>query len=396
MGKGDRFSVEPYSYVDRISGRRVHRLTSYRGHSSHPYFTDPCWFNDGRSLLFTSDRNGESNLFRYDLDIARITQLTELSGRHRENERVFDYRPQAAWSEVNGRCYFWWCNVLYELNVDTCEQHAIYEAPGDTLLGIHAITSADGRYVCNAMRERVERDEPGLEYPYHKFPELLPSRPRTQILRIDVQTGDCETVFEDQRFITHVNLSPTLPEILTFCHEGQWDQVEQRIWGLNIRTGNTWKIRPQTDGEFSIGHEYWFSDGVHIGYHGRPRPGAGSDHVYGYVSWDNSERREVRFPFHSTHFASLDETIIVGDGTPRRVEADQPYIQLFRKDDDEYAGPKVLAEHQCTFNHQHSHCHPRFSPDGEQVLFVSDATGYAQMYMVEVGEFESLPALADV
>jgi oligogalacturonide lyase len=193
----------------------------------------------------------------------------------------------------------------------------------------------------------------------------------------------------------HVNTSPALPDILTYCHEGPWNWIDQRMWGLNIQTGETWKIRPQK-GYYSIGHEYWFADGVHIGYHGRPRDESGR-HVFGHIRWDNEEWVEDHFPFHSTHFHSLDETLIVGDGTPAFVftseSAARPYIQLFKWDGERYVGPKILAYHRSTFNTQHAHCHPRFTPDGKAVLYTSDLTAYSNMYLVEVGEFEELPDL---
>ena len=68
MHKGYIFEDEPFQYQDAYSGCQVTRLTDYLGHSNHLYFTDPCWFNDGRSFVFTSDRGNHSNLFRYDLE----------------------------------------------------------------------------------------------------------------------------------------------------------------------------------------------------------------------------------------------------------------------------------------------------------------------------------------
>ncbi len=392
MPKGQIFDDQPFQYKDKYSDCIITKLTDYFGHSNHLYFTDPCWFNDGQSLVFTSDRGNQSNLFRYDLNTNRVMQLTDLQGESIENERVFDHRPAGAYSKVNGKHYYWWQNALYELNVDTCQERLIYQAPPDKVLGIHAITSADGKYICNAMRQHYPDPEPEIDYPYSRFPRLFPLKPLTQIIRVEVATGKMEVIHEDQRFITHVNLSPTQPDILTFCHEGPWDKVEQRIWGVNIQTGESWKICPQDDGRFALGHEYWFNDGEHVGYHGRPRNGEG-DHVFGYLKWDNSNHREVRFPFHSTHFHSLDQNLIVGDGTPAGRGANQPFIQLFKWDGMQYIGPKILAVHRCTFNHQHSHCHPRFSPDGKKVLYTSDLTGYANMYMVEFESFEALPDL---
>ena len=265
--------------------------------------------------------------------------------------------------------------------------------PPDKVLGIHGITSADGRYVCNMMREKIE-EESAIEYPYSYFSQLFPGKPLTQIIRVEIATGKMEVIHEDRRFMTHVNFSPTHPDLLTFCHEGPWDKVEQRIWGLNIQTGDTWKIRPQDDGEFAIGHEYWFADGEHIGYHGRPRSSHG-EHVFGYLKWDNSNHTEVRFPFHSWHFASDDFKLIVGDGTHSYQGAKQPFIQLFQWNNEQYEGPKILAMHRATFNGQAAHPHPRFTPAGKHILYTSDLTGYANMYLAELKDFADLPSLND-
>ena len=97
------------------------------------------------------------------------------------------------------------------------------------------------------------------------------------------------------------------------------------------------------------------------------------------------------------HFHSLDETLIVGDGTPAFVFTSdspaRPYIQLFKWDEEreEYVGPRILAYHRSTFNNQHAHPHPRFTPDGKAVIYNSDLTSYSNIYKVEVGDFETLP-----
>lgn len=392
MPKGSVFEDGAFEYVDRFSGCRVRRLTHYLGHSSHLYFTDPCWVDGGQSFVFTSDRGNHSNLFRYDLDSGAATQLTDLTGTSIENERVFDNRPAGAFSTVNQKHYYWWQNALYELDVHTFDERLVWQAPPDKLVGIHGTTTADGRYVCTMLRDRIEGTEPSLEYPYSYFRALFEGRPLTQVIRIEVATGAMDVLHEDRRFMTHVNPSPTNPDLLTFCHEGPWRLVEQRIWGLNIRTGEVWKIRPQDDGRLVIGHEYWFADGEHIGYHGRPRDGQG-DHVFGYRRWDNSDVVETRFPFHSWHFASNDHQLIVGDGTAALQTPTEPFIQLFRWNGSDYVGPKIVAAHWDTFNGQLVHCHPRFTPDGSHILYTSDATGYANLYLVALRPFDELPDL---
>lgn len=389
MGKGRVYKDPQFKYADTYSGREIRRLTDYLGHSNHLYFTDPCWFNDNRSLVFTSDRENQSNLFSYNLDIGAVVQLTDLKGAG---------RPTGCFSEANNCHYFWWHDKLYELNIETLEERVICEVPDGMEAHNRASPTADGKYICGRFMEVPEQKEAAVAFSYSRFVEFFEAKPFTQIVRIEVETGQIEVLHEDYRYIGHINTSPTRPELMTFCHEGPWDWIDQRIWGLNIQTGDVWKIRPQT-GDISIGHEYWFTDGERIGYHGHPRDGSGK-HVFGMRRWDNSEAVEVSFPFHSIHFHSLNESIIVGDGTPAfafDIDDDRlaPYIQLFKWDEEQekYVGPRVLAYHRSTFNNQHAHCHPRFTPDGKHVLYSSDLTNYSNMYLVEVGDFDTLPVL---
>lgn len=395
MGKGRVYQNERSTYVDSYSNRKVVQLTDYLGHSNHLYFTDPCWLNHNRSMIFKSDRENQGNLFRYDLDTGLITQLTDIQGANPYGKG----RLSGCFSEANNCHYFWWNRALYELNVDTLEERVICEAPPAMIPGGQASPTADGKYVCSMLMEEQPQDTPRVSFSYSRFREFFLSKPFSQIVRVEIATGEMVAIHEDRRYMGHVNLSPTLPEILTYCHEGPWAEIEQRIWGLNIITGETWKIRSQEGENIAVGHEYWFADGERIGYHGRPRSGR-SHHVFGHIKWDNSDHVEVSFPFHSTHFHSLDESIIVGDGTPAFVfnsdSKAQPFIQLFKWDGEKYVGPCILTFHRSTFNNQHAHCHPRFTPDGKSVLYTSDLTSYSQMYLVEIGDFDDLPMLEEV
>jgi len=386
MGKGKVYHDPQFRYIDSYSNREVLQLTNYLGHSNHFYFTDPCWFSDNRSFVFTSDRENQSNLFRYDLDDGRITQMTDLQGTG---------RPGGCISAANSALYFGWQGAIHELNLETLEEREIWRQTPPMLIRGRANPTADGKYVCVMLMEDQPEEEAKISFSYSRFREFFHLKPLTQIVRIEVATGKMEVIHEDRRYMGHVNTSPVLPDILTYCHEGPWNWIDQRIWGLNVQSGETWKVRPQ-DGDYSIGHEYWFADGVHVGYHGRPRDESGR-HVFGHIRWDNKEWVEDHFPFHSTHFHSLDERLIVGDGTAAFVftseSKSRPYIQLFKLDGEQYVGPKILSYHRSTFNNQHAHCHPRFTLDGKAVLYTSDLTAYSNMYLVEVGEFEELPDL---
>jgi len=396
MTKGRVYRDPRFEYDDQYSARRVVQLTNYLGNSSHLYFTDPAWIVPNRVMIFTSDREHQSNLFRLDLDTGAITQLTDLSGPG---------RPGGQFSAANQCHYFWWQGEVRELNVATLEEQVIYRAPEGMSPGGRSNPTADGKYICARIMREPKQEKAAISYSYSRFREFFHAKPFTQIVRVETATGEAEVVHEDNCYIGHVNTSPTLPNSLTFCHEGPWDLVDQRIWGLDIQTGKAWRIRSQKENDVSIGHEYWFANGEYMGYHGRPRGDAGDHasagaHVFGWVRWDDTDRHEVHFPYSSTHFHSLDENLIVGDGTPAFAFTSdspaRPYIQLFKWDGERYVGPRILAYHRSTFNNQHAHPHPRFTPDGKAIIYNSDLTSYSNIYRAEIGEFDTLPDVRDM
>jgi hypothetical protein len=145
-------------------------------------------------------------------------------------------------------------------------------------------------------------------------------------------------------------------------------------------------VRPQ-EGETSIGHEYWFADGVHGDRFDRSAITGGRRTRQGGTCLGISAgtmRNGWRTIFPSMgkagkrsalpqHFHSLDETLIVGDGTPAfvftRDSPARPYIQLFERravagDGERYVGPKILAFDRSTFSNQHAHCFARFVRGG--------------------------------
>ena len=53
--------------------------------------------------------------------------------------------------------------------------------------------------------------------------------------------------------------------------------------------------------------------------------------------------------------------------------------------------PQACRRHDCGATY--SHPHPRLTPDGRHVLYTSDVSGYANLYLAPVGEVDDLPVL---
>lgn len=382
MAKGDRFPAEWRSFNDPSTGVNVRQLTGYKGHSHHLYFTNPGWYDDGRKLLFGSDRGNRTNLYGISLASGEITQLTDLDMPPPPAETSFLFTSKNPRRE---EVYFWHGRTLLALDLDSLEERRLYEAPAGFVTNMTNVT-ADGRYVCTALYEDLSDRFPiDLLHGYVGFEEYWAAMPLSRVLRIDTASGQSEIVFEEHYWIGHINTSPALPHILTFCHEGPWHKVDNRIWGLDLETGRAWKIRPTVAGE-RVGHEYWFADGEQIGYHGRSAEGTP---FFGSIHYDNSGRVEAPFPHDSTHFHSNALDLIVGDGS-----RSDPRLLLWRFRDGQFEGPRVALTHRGSFHIQIAHVHPRFAPDGKTILFCSDASGYANLHLIETPDFDALAEIA--
>lgn len=367
---------EKKSYLDSVSGVEVTQLTDYKGHSHHFYFTNPGWYAKGGKLLFSSDRKNRTNLYGVDLETGEIEQLTDLDQVPLPRELEF---LRASKNPVRDEVYFWHDLKLMAVDLASRATRTLFNLePGWCVSMTNC--SSDGRNVYfGSWRDLSDQIETDLLRGYVGFKEIWQAKPRSQIVRVAVDSGASQIVFEEDYWIGHVNTSPTQPDILTFCHEGPWNEVDNRIWGMDASRGTVWKIRPTAKGEI-VGHEYWFSDGNHIGYHGHTAQGKP---MLGQICFDNTMPIECDFKGQTGHIFSLDDKIVVGDGSG--------IIRVWRKEGDEYSSPRVLCCHNSGMRIQQTHPHPRISPDGTYVVFSSDRSGYGNVYMVPLIEFESLP-----
>ena len=381
MSKGRVWPAECTRFEDPASGVEIRQLTDYKGHSHHVYFTNPGWYDEGRRMLLGSDRENRTNLFSIELESGRITQLTDLEPVGPPHETSF---LCTCLNPTRGEACFWHGRSLVALDLASLQTRVLWEMPEGFRRSMINVT-ADGRYVCGGIFEDLaSRFRIDYLRGYVGFAETWAANPLSRVVRVATDGSGAETVWEERSWIGHVNTSPTQPHLLTFCHEGPWNKVDNRIWGLDITTGQPWPIRPR-EGEEAVGHEYWLADGIHIAYHGRWPDGR---KLFGRVRYDNSEPLEVDFPHETGHMHSNDFDLLVGDGSP--------YVRLWKWNGDGFDGPRILAEHHSSMNIQRVHVHPRFTPDGSHVVYTTDRSGYGNVYLAPVPDFASLLSIDDL
>ena len=136
---GASWTPELRIYSDPVSGATVRQLTSYLGHSSHFYFTYPCWFDQGRKILFSSDRDNRTNFFSVDLQSGDILQSTDLDPA-RGLPNVFMINKNPAREEA----YFLQGRALLALNLQTLALREIFTIP-EGYIGEGCCATADGK-----------------------------------------------------------------------------------------------------------------------------------------------------------------------------------------------------------------------------------------------------------
>ena len=373
---GSNYPPETTTYTDPNSGATVRRLTSYPGQTDlHLYPTTDGWYDDGRRLLFRSFRAGSRQLFSIDLESGLITQVTDVEGFGGSTKVDADA----------GEAYFWVDDQLVALDLSSLRvRDVVYEVPEGWRRGTLDV-AADGSRFYVTISEPV--DLPGER---SGFVERAAADAETRLLAVPADGGDPEVVFEAEGWWgTHVDASPTRPELVMHVLQGPWRDIEDKIWVQDAETGERWSVRP-TPGPDGVGHQHWLADGERVGYHGhegRWREDDDADYFYGHARYDGTDRVETEIPLRHTHAHTLTPDAFVIDGSP-----DVPHPLLYRWDEEaeEYDGPRVLATHD--WGPDSPDPHSRFSPDGERVLFDSNRyDGSGNLYLVEIPDFEDLP-----
>ncbi len=381
MSIGEILSPVRKTFTDGESGAEITQLTDFLAHSHHLYFTNSGWYDNGARLLVASDVNGAGNLYGVDVEgDASLVQLTDLeagpANAHSFLHLFVNPVRDEAYDVIGGKI----CSIDLHAGGVT----PLADLPRDFRPSMLSVT-ADGKYVCIGLFEDLSGRFPmDLLHGYIGFARYHEARPLSRIIRIPSDgSGPAETVREERYWIGHVNCSPTLPNVLSFCHEGPWEDVDNRIWCLDHTTGEARPLRPRKERGERVGHEYWLLDGERIAYHGT----RGDRAFFGAVRYDGSEEREAEIVADSCHFHSNDLDLVVGDGT-----RENPRLLLWHIEGESYGPPRTLAFHRGSWHSQMLHVHPRMTADGRHVVYTADPRSYGNVYIAEIPEeLESLP-----
>lgn len=386
---GQTWKSEISEFKDEVTGRIVRRLTT-TGNNVHLYFTENSFDSERNEIIFLSDRasgedkaphqNPHYNLFRMDLDSGLITQITDEAGSvgsvtKTPDSKIIVYRT--------GR-------QLKKLDMESGQTVTIYEETGRYNLGAPSI-APNRRYCAFARNEEVQvNDGPN----YSGFKERFYRVKDGRISLAFLDGSGWFDVFKDTHQVGHFQFCPVDSTIGSYCHEGPWNLVTQRIWLLDFAAREA-KPCFRQDEQDSIGHEFWTPDGYlffdnrgpgHDGTITSDRTQAVATNVavkeqidftpfVGLADRFGVVHRRIDMPYYCNHYhANPDHTLLVGDDVDNLVLIDISGDQVTHK---------VLCNHRTSWHTQSSHCHPTWSWDGKQILYASDTGGKVNLYLIE-------------
>lgn len=379
------------SYVDKKSGKEIIKLTE-SGVNFHFYFTENSFNADDNTIIYNhmdgtlAKPESKRNLFSLDLRTGVRTQLTDFDST--------DVSPNIFNKSTDGKTLFYHTGrELYSIDVKSGEHTLLAICPVGYTFGSLSV-SHDNRYVAIIAGGESYAKVKSTHENYGGFLENFYGHKSGRVMIAATDGSGFETLYEDTHWLGHVQFAPDTNEFITYCHEGPWNYVQQRIWMLNTitRRSKPCYIQGQHD---SVGHEFWTRDGlVFFDNRGRGHDGTitsdrgqavtmspdGPDDIplVGFVDKSCNLLRTIELPYYCNHYhANKDNTKLVADAVDDLViidiSGDKPSLD-------------VLCEHNTSWRWQQVHCHPTWSWSNNAILYASDRDreGEPQLYLVKM------------
>ncbi|WP_039057288.1 oligogalacturonate lyase family protein [Enterobacter sp. Bisph1] len=376
MAKGNTFSLTFHRQKDAKTGHEVIRLTPPHVICHRNYFYQKCFTQDGGKLIFGGAFDGYWNYYLLDLVRHETTQLTEGAGDNTFGG-FLSADDSSLWYVKNTR-------ELRRVDLQTLEEQIVYQVDDEWV--------AYGTWVANSSCTKlvgieIKKSDWQPLTDWQKFRAFYFTNPECRLIRIDLQSGERETLLQEKRWLGHPIYRPFDDSTVAFCHEGPRDAIDARMWLINEDGSNLRKVRQHQPGE-SFTHEFWVPDGSALYYvaHQENDP---CRYLYSADPVTLENRQLMAIPPCSHLMSNQDGSLIVGDGAPHHtgeIDLNDPFIWVF---DIKSGEQNAICQHNSSWkvlegDRQVTHPHPSFSPDNQWVLYTSDAEGMPALYLARV------------
>ncbi len=380
----------PREWIDKDTGHKIIRISSEPGSSSF-YFHQNAYTASGDKFVF-STRTGLST---YNFKTKQIEQIVEGRTSYvivgRKTRKVFYFKGDS----------------VYETDLDTKATREIVKNPklrtgsgfavnaDETLLGGSMVVGEmPAEFRPGAAPTPTPTPEAGQVTSGHdNYPgkgdmmeRRLAAKVPMTLYTINIKTGEVKTFHPATDWLNHVQMSPTDPTLMMFCHEGPWHKVD-RIWTIHTDGTGLTKVHTRTMDMEIAGHEFFGVDGKYIYYDLQTPKGQ----VFWLAKYEIKTGKMTKYSLAkrewSVHYnVSPDGTFYSGDGGgPNSVAKGDngQWMYLFRPKGDKFESEKLvnLEKHDYSLEPNGT-----ITPDGKWIVFRSNMMGPIEIYAVEIAK----------
>lgn len=368
-----RSGSEKSVYQDPETGRTIWRLTNSQVEDKHSYYDICPWSPDGKYIVFSSAVPRDLTTHRGDLFVTgsgrvyvmdtgnyEITQIAEGTSFNTHTGAF------AVWHPTENRVYFNRSSgKIGVVDVENPGEERVMEG------GLRQL-SPDGQKMVTTSNDADYREGQGV-YTMNEDGSELKRILSTEALYELTPNRDRFSI--DQMTVGNTKWTPDSQHMLVAMWVNHWTNPTRRSIYVVSRDGS--KARWLT---YFGGHHSWTPDGkqvLHVGYKHHTDEERKDRRLF-LTSFDGSDSRviiEEEMGSHPlmdpTHTMITDwdrQGVVVVHIEEQRVERVASFGEGFRMD------------------HEGTHPHSLWSPDGKQILYNSAQTGTSQLYLIPMEE----------
>jgi oligogalacturonide lyase len=395
--------VPPTDWIDPDTGHRIIRLSTEPG-SSSLYFHQNSFTPEGDKFIFDS-RTG-----------IEVVDLKTLGKQPPAPVIVVSNASALAMARKTREVYFFRRGTLCAANVDSHAVREVFNSRAtaincDETFVVRTVNATDpaGKVqpppprTIPPQRERMFADKLKANIPLTPEEERAARKedglsrrlmnPRCMaFVFTNVKTGESVTNGYQYAWLNHLQFSPTDPNLLLYCHEGTWHEVD-RVWTIRTDgTGQRLMHKRAMDMEIA-GHEFWSFDGTRV-YFDLQTP---RSQEFWIASASLKTGKETQYKLErdwwSIHYnVSRDGKLFAGDGGDSGQVAfakDGMWINLFRP---RWLGgvsrEKLvnMSKHNYVTGDGGVEPNVMITPDQKWVVFKSNMFGPTHVFAVEVAK----------
>ena len=400
----------PTDWIDPDTGHRVIRLSTEPG-SGTLYFHDNAYTPDGDKYVFSSP----SGIMLIDVTTLGTSPpkpeliVPSAGGAYaaRRTREVYFTRRAAGLPRGAG-------GQVFAYNVDSKVIRPMPNARrtlinADETFTVAPIVAEDPTRKTPRPPQRAARPQLERMFPGKTMAELTPEQQYAvtkedglarralnpepmAFVFTNLKTAKADTVGYQYGWLNHMQFNPKDPNLLLYCHEGTWHEVD-RIW--TIRTdGSEMTLRHKRSMDMEIaGHEFWSWDGRTIWYD-LQTPRSGVFWIAGVnIATGERARYRIERDAWSVHYnVSRDDSMFTGDGGDETQVAFSPngrWINLFTVQRDGTLKREKLvnmAKHNYVTGRGGVEPNGSITPDKKWVIFTGNFHGARHVYAVSTSK----------